>query len=78
VHRNIISVEFMGFNVVKPRCAIPIGRPCVPLEGPSRRLGASARALDQDLDDVDIPFDIQLFQKEQLIVRISRCVCGCG
>jgi hypothetical protein len=85
IHRNIISLEFLGFNVFKPRCAIPIGKPCVPLEGPRRRLhsdppGAvastgSGRALSGSDDDINVPFDIQVFKREQLIVRISRSVC---
>lgn len=87
IKRNIVSLQFMGINVFKPRCAIPIGNPCVPLEGPSRRLaepltslsslalaphGRSLEAASDDSDDITLPFDVRLYTKEQLIFRVEQ------
>jgi hypothetical protein len=78
----------MGINVFKPRCAIPIGKPCTPLEGGGRRLAGGhpssrslaalpsasrSRALEEsDPDDITLPFDIQVYSKEQIIFRVEQ------
>lgn len=65
----------MGFSVFKPRCAVPIGHPCTPVAGGSTRRqlsdsDASSSASDSE-DDMTIPFDVQVFKKEQIFFQMS-------
>jgi hypothetical protein len=67
----------MGFSVFKPRCAVPIGKPCIPVEGGGRRLaddGANAS------DELCLPFDSQVFEKEEIFFKLEQTtvvVVGC-
>jgi hypothetical protein len=71
VKRNIVSVTFLGFNVVTPRCAVPYpgGASCKPTRGPGRRLGDTAGGSDEC-----IVFEKELFRKEKPIVSIDSFI----
>jgi hypothetical protein len=59
----------MGFSVFKPRCAVPFGKPCIPVEGGGRRL---ADAGADSSDEICLPFDVQLFEKEEVFFKLDQ------
>lgn len=77
IKRNILSLSFLGFSVFKPRCAVPYPKPCLPKAGGQRRLATSdseGAAASNDEADVCMPFNFQVFQKEQIFFQIQFTV----
>ncbi len=57
IKRNILSLEFMGFNAFKPRCAVPLGGSrCKSVAGGSsnRALALAQRALDDSAEGSEV------------------------
>ncbi len=76
VKRNIVFAQFLGYNVLAPRCAVPIGSPCRPNAGGGRQLTdaqAHGRAV-AGTDDSCIHFEKELFSQEKPIFSIASMI----